>query len=201
MATELKQRMRANKHRVLPNSKDLVISFNRRAVPEKISEHNDVYRADWTDVAPEGESPKEFFIGYEALKVPDVSQPSYRAHWPIRHGSFNEQDPRYKSKRRLLEDIETIITEGIRRELKLEKSKFRDYRVVLVIPDLYEKNYVIQMVELLLNEMRFLEVCFIQESVAATYGAGWSMGCIVDIGAQKTSICCVEEGMCVVDSR
>lgn len=37
--------------------------------------------------------------------------------------------------------------------------------------------------------------------MAATFGAGISHACIVDIGAQKTSVCCVDEGMCVAESR
>ncbi|KAK5240889.1 actin-like protein arp8, partial [Cryomyces antarcticus] len=53
----------------------------------------------------------------------------------------------------------------------------------------------------MLRDFGFNRVCFIQESLAATFGAGYSISCIVDVGAQKTSICCVEEGMCVENSR
>jgi len=37
--------------------------------------------------------------------------------------------------------------------------------------------------------------------MATSFGAGFSSACIVDIGAQKTSISCVDEGMIVPDSR
>ena len=47
----------------------------------------------------------------------------------------------------------------------------------------------------------FFDSRYAQESLAASFGAGFSQACIVDIGAQKTSICCVEEGMCVAESR
>lgn len=40
-----------------------------------------------------------------------------------------------------------------------------------------------------------------QESLAATYGAGISNACVVDIGAKVTSIACVDEGMVIYDSR
>ncbi|TGZ77044.1 chromatin remodeling complex subunit [Ascodesmis nigricans] len=198
MSKELKDRMRGNKRRMLPNSKDLVLSFNRKHTPERISVHNDINRAEWTDVSTD---PQEFYVGMDALRIPDDSNPAYRSHWPIRYGGFNEKDQRYKSKRRLLEDIDCIITEGIKKELGLERKQLRDYRAVLVIPDLYEKNYVIEMVDMFMKEIRFAEVCIMQESVAASYGAGWSLGCIIDVGAQKTSICCVEEGVCVAESR
>lgn len=37
--------------------------------------------------------------------------------------------------------------------------------------------------------------------MAATYGAGISNACVVDIGAKVTSIACVDEGMVIYDSR
>lgn len=40
-----------------------------------------------------------------------------------------------------------------------------------------------------------------QESLAATYGAGISNACVVDIGATKTSIACVDEGLVLSDTR
>ncbi|KAK3076256.1 hypothetical protein LTS18_013498, partial [Coniosporium uncinatum] len=52
-----------------------------------------------------------------------------------------------------------------------------------------------------MREFGFRRACFMQESVAATFGAGYSISCIVDVGAQKTSICCVEDGMAVEESR
>jgi actin-related protein 8 len=40
-----------------------------------------------------------------------------------------------------------------------------------------------------------------QESLAATYGAGISSACVVDIGAVNSSIACVDEGLVIADSR
>lgn len=196
MSNELRIKMRANKRRLLPNSADLVKVYNRRAVFETIREHNDPYRVEWTEV---GDGPKEFYVGHEALRIPDDSNPRYRLYWPLRHGWFNERD--YDYKRRLLEDMQTIIEEALRTELKLERKSLQEYKAVLVVPDLYERNYVTDMVHMLMKEICFSEVCIIQESLAASFGAGFSQACIVDIGAQKTSVCCVEEGMVVAESR
>ncbi|PWW73583.1 actin-like ATPase domain-containing protein [Tuber magnatum] len=197
MSNELKVRMRHNKRRILPNSRDLVLSYNHRTPPETIKEHNDPYRVEWTDTG-KNRAP-DHFVGNEALRIPDNSTPRYRLFWPIQYGTFNERD--YQSKRRVLEDISVILEEGIERELNIEKKDLRLYSAVLVVPDLYDKNYVTEMLNLLLKEFWFAQVCIIQESLAATFGAGFSQACIVDIGAQKTSICCVEEGMCVAESR
>jgi actin-related protein len=40
-----------------------------------------------------------------------------------------------------------------------------------------------------------------KESLAATYGAGLSNACVVDIGAVKTSVACVDEGLIIPDTR
>jgi actin-related protein len=40
-----------------------------------------------------------------------------------------------------------------------------------------------------------------QESLAATYGAGISSACVVDIGATTVSIACVDEGMIIPETR
>ncbi|PON29829.1 hypothetical protein TGAM01_v201195 [Trichoderma gamsii] len=101
MCNDLKVEMRANKRKVLPNSKELVQTFNRRTEPEIIQRHNDV-----------------------------------------------------------LEILRSCMT-----------------------------------------WFEFSRVCFIQESMAATFGAGYTQACVVDIGAQKTSVTCVEDGLCIEDSR
>lgn len=40
-----------------------------------------------------------------------------------------------------------------------------------------------------------------QESLAATYGAGISNACVVDMGATTTSIACVDDGVVLADTR
>jgi actin-related protein 8 len=49
--------------------------------------------------------------------------------------------------------------------------------------------------------MKFRGIFVQQESICATFGAGVSSAVVVDIGAQKTNIACIEEGVCQVDSR
>ena len=46
-----------------------------------------------------------------------------------------------------------------------------------------------------------LQVCHEQESICATFGAGISTACVIDIGASKTSITCVEEGLILPETR
>ena len=192
--------MRSNKRRVLPNSKELIVNYNKRAPPEEISEHNDPLRIDWTELPANPKDAPLFFTGKEALRIPDNSKPRYRLYWPLRLGWYNEKD--YKDKTDLFEDISMIIEAAIKSELSLTRKRdWPQYSCVFVIPDLYEKRYVTQALDMLIRDFGFGKVAFIQESLGATFGAGYTQACVVDIGAEKTSICCVEEGMCVENSR
>lgn len=115
MSNELKIRMRMNKRKVLPQSRDMVLSYNRRNSPETISEHNDPLRIDWTEISSASGSPREHITGKKALRIPDYSKPRYKLHWPIRHGWVNELD--YHAKHLLWHDIALIIRDAVNDEL------------------------------------------------------------------------------------
>ncbi|PSK55849.1 hypothetical protein B9Z65_4727 [Elsinoe australis] len=196
MATEFKTFRRVNKRRVLPNSRELVWNWNSRNPPDVIPRHNDPIEIDWTDVS---DAP-DFVTGRKALRIPDESNPRYRLYRPWQCGQLNEKE--YKNKNLLYIDLFTIIREAIIAEVGATRKKdWNQYSCVFIIPDLYEKTVVTQVLHELLMDFNFQRVCFMQESLAATFGAGYSSSCIVDVGAQKTSICCVEDGMCIEDSR
>ncbi|KAJ4304440.1 actin-like protein arp8 [Collariella sp. IMI 366227] len=202
MCNDLKIDMRANKRKVLPNSKDLVVNFNRRIEPEIISQHNDPLQIDWTDVkAPQdSETGSKVFIGQQALRVPDDSNPKFKLWWPIQHGWLNEDD--YDTRAHLFNDLEMLLDRTFRWELGLKrKADWKQYSCVIIIPDLYDKRYVELLLHLCIELYGFGRVSFIQESIAATFGAGYTQACVVDVGAQKTSISCVEDGLCIEDSR
>lgn len=197
MAGEFKTFRRNNKRRVLPNSRELVVKWNSQNPPDIISEHNDPLRIDWTEIpnpAP------EYMVGQAALRLPQNSRPRYKLYWPMRYGWLNEKD--YDNKNMLYRDFFLIIEEAIKTQLNIPRKKdWAQCSCVFVIPDLYEKTFVATILQQVLRDFGFLRVCFIQESLAATFGAGYSSSCIVDVGASKTSICCVEEGMCLENSR
>ncbi|KAI9872206.1 MAG: actin-like protein arp8, partial [Watsoniomyces obsoletus] len=83
MSNDLKVRMRANKRKVLPQSRDMVTSHNRRTVYEMITEHNDTMRIEWTDPMENGK-PRQYITGRDALRLPDQSNPQYKLYWPLR---------------------------------------------------------------------------------------------------------------------
>ncbi|KAF2199247.1 actin-like ATPase domain-containing protein [Delitschia confertaspora ATCC 74209] len=200
MCSELRVRMRNNKRRVLPNSKDLVVNYNRRTPPETISEHNDPNRIEWTELPADPKKAPDFFTGHAALRIPEASNPRYKLFWPIRNGTFNERD--YRDRNQIYHDISRIFEEAFKSQLGISNPKdLANYNCVFIIPDLYERVYVTMMLDILIRDLGLGKVCLQQESLSATFGAGVSISCIVDIGAQKTSICCVDEGLCIEDSR
>jgi actin-related protein 8 len=195
MCNDLKVDMRANKRKVLPNSKELVVNYNKRTPPETIPEHNDPVRVEWTE--PKSDT---VFAGMAALRIPDDSNPKFRLSWPIQHGWLNERD--YRSRELMHIGLTYAIEEAIRNELGLSKaSEWKQYSCNFVIPDLYDKPYVEELLTIAMRDLEFARVTFVQESIAASFGAGYTNACIVDIGAQKTSISCVEDGLILEDSR
>lgn len=198
MSNDLKVRMRMNKRKVLPQSRDMVTSYNRRNTYETITDFNDTMRIEWTETSHQ----RPCITGKAALRIPELSEPRYKLFWPIKNGWINEQD--YASKRFVYEDIRIIIEDAINLQLELNiktREEWGQYSCVIVIPDYYERTYVTSLLDMAITEFGFARVCFIQESLAASFGAGFTVSCVVDIGAQKTSISCVEDGMVIDNSR
>lgn len=198
MAQEFKVSRRANKRRVLPNSRELVTKWNSTTPPDRIPEHSDPLSIGWTEI--EHNKAPDYIVGSAALRIPEQSKPKYRLYWPMRHGWLNEKD--YDNRNMLERDFFLILEDSIKNELGLDHKKdWNQYSCTFVIPDLYEKVLVAKVLDEFLRDFGFQRVCFIQESLAATFGAGFGIACIVDMGAQKTSISCVEDGMVIEDSR
>lgn len=205
LETDIKFRMRLAKMRVTPNAHSQVQQYNIQSIPEIIPDHNDPYKIEWTST----ENHEKYFVGLKALRLKsyvkkdtniiDDLDPHYQLYFPIKNGTFNLED--YDNLRVVLGDIERIWSYVIINELSVKRNEFKNYNVVLVIPDIYEKVYVVELINLLLKEMNFKAIIVQQESSCAAFGAGFSMSCIVDIGAQKTSISCIEDGFCIPETR
>ncbi|CDO53838.1 hypothetical protein DV113_003252 [Geotrichum candidum] len=191
---DFRERMRFYKRRIVPNSHELVVSFNKRVKghAESIPDHNDPGRIEWTEPGAN----ERYITGERALNLPTDS--GYKLRWPVQHGLFNETD--YNSPQELLGDIALILVDALERELGLGVREYGEYSIVLIVPDLYQRSYVEALIQLLL-QMGLARVCILQEAIAATFGAGVSTACVIDIGAQTTKISCVEEGMVIPDSR
>ncbi|KAK0548688.1 actin-like protein arp8, partial [Tilletia horrida] len=234
---DLRSIMRTNKLRPVTNGRGLTASYNEGVRPERIPEHNDVYRGDWTD----GENaPKGYYIGEAALQLPDFSVPASKeaqvqaqlaSKWPepywrlfrpfkralLNHDAYTEVYGPETALQALLTDIELIWTHALTAApedpnrpsdsgtvdygLGLPRSEWRHCNVILIVPDLYSRNDIRVLLDLILGHMGFAAVCVQSEAVAATFGSGISSGCIVDIGLERIGISCVEEGLVLPETR
>lgn len=71
----------------------------------------------------------------------------------------------------------------------------------MIVPDLYDHVYLRDLLDLLFRSLGFKQVLLHQESLGACFGAGLGTACVVDVGASKASVCCVEEGWLLAESR
>ncbi|KAI9464248.1 hypothetical protein HD554DRAFT_1286387 [Boletus coccyginus] len=195
IVVSLRERMRFYKLRVTPNATSIASTFNERFKPEIIPEQNDPFWVDWIH-EPLADA---YLVGDKALRISDPQALNYTIRWPIRGQNFNSRD--YPSVQMILDDVETIISNVLEEKLDIKRRDFRNYSVMLVIPDFYDRVYVREFVNILLVSLGFKQICVQQESLAATYGAGISNACVVDMGAIKTTVTCVDEGMVIPDSR
>jgi actin-related protein 8 len=155
ISSSLVDRMRFYHLRPTPRSQSTqsCSSFNERAKPEIIPEHNDPFRVAWVN-----ETNKETIVGEAALKIPEPKKMGYLVRWPIYGHDFNTAQ--YNSVQLILSDIEAVIQHALQQpSLDVQPKDYSSYSVVLVIPDLYSRSYVNSMVNLLLLNFGFSRIC------------------------------------------
>jgi actin-related protein 8 len=196
----IKKAMKEEKFRPNLQASQQCKSYNSNTETEIISELNDPYKIEWSD-----ETEGSVFIGDAALKIKEREEseksdkPFFRIKRPISNGELNIIDYSF-SIQHLMCDLYDIWSFALSC-INIKKEDFKDYHVILIIPDLYTESHVQLLVELLMKIFKFKGILLQQESVCAAFGAGITQACIVDVGAQKVSISCVEEGWSIPDSR
>ncbi|OMJ29450.1 Actin-related protein 8 [Smittium culicis] len=197
LCIDLKRKQRETKRKPVPNAVAQVVSYNKSVSPEIIHDHNDPYKIDWIDPNLEPYLSTNAFYGDQVQKL--INTESFVVKEPIKRGIFNTED--YSSMEVILSDIQGIWTFAIEEILGINKRDLKNYYVILAIPDLYSKHYVESLLRILLEYMNFGAATVHQSSVLVTFGAGISNACVIDVGAQKTSISCIEDGYCLPDTR
>ncbi|OMH83018.1 putative actin-related protein 8, partial [Zancudomyces culisetae] len=195
LAEELRRSQRETKRKPVPNAISQVLAYNKSVLPEHINEHNDPYRVEWIDEAHSKE--RDVFYGEEVARL--VNPDEFQVRMPFYRGVFNVED--YTSIEECLGDIQSIWEYAIEQVMGIPRSKLKEYYAMLVVPDIYMKGHVEALLRVLLNYMEFGAVAVHQSSVLVTFGAGVSSACVVDVGAQKTAIACVDDGYCLPDTR
>uniref|UniRef100_A0A182SRP2 Uncharacterized protein n=1 Tax=Anopheles maculatus TaxID=74869 RepID=A0A182SRP2_9DIPT len=167
-----------------------IAAFNRRSQPEVVPDSE----IEWHD-----KNGADVVIGEDVLLLnPDGD---YNVHFPVRRGELNLHGGVGGSLFGVMSDLQTIWEHVLHTRLQIKPSEMKQYRAVLVIPDIYNRAHLREFVTLLLNQLGFGCCFLVQDHVAATFGAGLGYACVVDVGDEKTSVSCVEDGISHPNTR
>ncbi|KAM4610829.1 actin-related protein 8 isoform 1-T1 [Polymixia lowei] len=167
-------------------------SYNRQIRPAVLDSSS---RVKWTNTTHH----PQHLVGEEALFVNPLD--CYNIHWPVVRGQLNVHAGPGGSMTAVLADLEVIWSHIIQKNLEIPLKDLKYYRCILLVPDIYNRQHVKELVSMLLLNMGFSAIIVHQESVCATLGSGLSSACVVDVGDQKTGLCCVEDGVSHRNSR
>ncbi|XP_065846529.1 actin-related protein 8-like [Oscarella lobularis] len=167
-------------------SQDQIKRFNEKVIPQQTMEPSP---SEWSDV---NENPP-FLTGQSALDIsPDEP---YDLFWPIQRGRLA------RASERLFCELETLWRSAIVQSTNIDPQNFKDYQVVIVVPDSFSRNNLKTVMTVMLSRLHFAAALIQQESACTAYGAGVPTACIVDVGDEKTSVCCIEDGIVNPASR
>ncbi|KAJ0970301.1 hypothetical protein J5N97_023178 [Dioscorea zingiberensis] len=133
---------------------------------------------------------KKFICGEDALKI--SSTEPYCLHRPIRRGHFNVSE--HYSPQQVFGDLYTIWDWILTEKLHLIQDKRYLYSVILVVPETFDNREIKEMLSIVLRDLEFGSAVVHQEGLAAAFGNGLSTACVVNIGAEVTSVICIEDG-------
>ncbi|XP_053687673.1 actin-related protein 8 [Sabethes cyaneus] len=168
-----------------------ISAFNRRSLAETLDSDTPV---EWKD-----EQVGNTVIGEETLWLNPAGE--FNLHFPIRRGELNLHKNIGGSMTGVMSDLQDIWQYVLRHRLKIDLKHLKSYKAVLVIPDIYNRAHLKELTTLLLSKIGFGCCFLVQDHVAATFGAGLGYACVIDVGDQKTSVSCVEDGISHPNTR
>ena len=142
----------------------------------------------WTNL----DNNPDVLIGREALCIPSNNS-DYEIRFPIKYGYFNNEYNFYV----VLYDLSLILKYCFENVLRINQNEFCNYNIVYIIPDLFIKTEIKAMINLFFKFFGFKNIFLHLESVMSSFGLAIQSSCVVDIGADKVNICCVDEGMII----
>lgn len=135
-----------------------------------------------------------YIVGREVQNIPD--EHNYVIHYPIRYGLFNPN----LQPQTVVDDLEKILLFCLVDILQIDRKYLSRYNAVLIIPDIHSKIQVKKLLNLFFRRLNFRNIFLHNESVLTTFGSALQVACVVDIGATKTNVCCIEDGMIIKES-
>lgn len=158
-------------------------------------------------VQPEGTSSKEptlteqkfmeVICGEEALRI-SPTEP-YCLRRPIRRGHLNISQ--HYPMQQVLEDLHALWDWILLEKLHIPHQERSLYSAILVVPETFDNREIKEILTILLRDLRFSSAVVHEEGLAAVFGNGLSTACVVNIGAQVTSVICVEDGVALPNTE
>lgn len=166
-----------------------IAAFNKRSVPT----HLEDTPTDWLYTE------EQVIIGNDVLAIKPSSP--YNIHFPMKRGDLNLHSGPGGSVTAVLHDLEAIWSHVLLSQFDIKRDQLCQYQCVLVISDVFNRFHLREFTTLLLQRMGF-KACFLcQDHVAATFGSGYGHACVIDVGDQKTSVSCVDDGISIPSTR
>ncbi|XP_065156186.1 actin-related protein 8 [Atheta coriaria] len=166
-----------------------IAAFNRRSQPEALTTSPDK----WV------ETKGDIVVGNDVLRL--NPEEDFNIHFPFRRGDLNIHAGPGGSLTAVIANLQAIWTHILETQFAINPKDYPYYKVVLIIPDVYNRTYLRELSNMLLLKIGFGGCFVVQDHVAATFGSGLSYACVVDVGDQKTSVSCVEDGICHPNTR
>ncbi|CAA0806660.1 Actin-related protein 9 [Striga hermonthica] len=134
---------------------------------------------------------RECIFGEEALRI-SPTEP-YCLRRPIRRGHLNIS--MHYPMQQVIEDIHAIWDWILTEKLHLPQNERHMYSAVLVVPETFDNREIKELLSIVLRDLNFSLAVVHQEGLAAVFGNGLSTACVVNIGAQVTTVICIEDGV------
>ncbi|XP_022975057.1 actin-related protein 9 [Cucurbita maxima] len=171
-----------------PTSSVTVESSSSKDVSQSLDQH---VETDSKEFSPSVIKYRQFICGEDALKISPIEP--YCLHRPIRRGHFNISQ--HYSMQQVLEDLHAIWDWILIEKLHIPLSERNLYSAILVVPETFDNREIKDMLTMVLQDLRFGSAVVHQEGLAAVFGNGLSSACVVNMGAQVTTIICIEDGV------
>lgn len=133
---------------------------------------------------------RECIYGEEALRI-SPAEP-YCLRRPIRRGHFNISQ--HYSMQQVLEDMQAIWDWILIEKLHIPRTERYMFSAILVVPESFDNREIKEMLTIVFRDLHFSSAVVHQEGIAAVFGSGLSTACVVNMGAQVTSVICIEDG-------
>lgn len=111
----------------------------------------------------------------------------------IKHGVLNiEKESQVKQ---CISDFENLLVHLMKHKIKIPENEWPSFNCILILPDIFIHSHAKALLFSLFSRIGFKKIYVHLESVMACFGTAVSSACVLDIGHEKISVCCVDEGL------